>query len=220
MIHDSLRNTENQDSPSTAIPTVPWSTAAIRLLQGVVYSDDNSVTWDSLLRYTTPLTDYFAKIGLQLVVDESDGLAYLRQLDDDELMFNGEPIPKLYRRSPMGYETSLLCVLLRDLYRRFEEDELENEKCVITHDELLELWKPFFAKTSDDVRLHRSLLSSLRKLEEIRFVRPHPSDTVSWEIRRIIKARLPISELESLRSRIVAAATQGSTYVDHTTPAP
>jgi hypothetical protein len=64
------------------------------------------------------------------------------------------------------------------------------------------------------------MLSSLRKLEEMRFVRPHPSDTVSWEIRRIIKARLPISELESLRSRIVAAATQGSTNVDHTTPAP
>lgn len=220
MIHDSSREADNHDSPATAIPTVPWSTAAIRLLQGVVYSDDNAVTWDSLLRHTTPLTDYFAKIGLQLIVDESDGLAYLRQLDDDELMFNGEPIPKLYRRSPMGYETSLLCILLRDLYRRFEEDELENEKCVTTQDELFELWKPFFAKTSDDVRLHRSMLSSLRKLEEMRFVRPHPSDTVSWEIRRIIKARLPISELESLRSRIVAAATQGSTNVDHTTPAP
>ncbi len=62
-----------------------WSAAAVRLLQGVVYHDDNAQIWDSVLRSVSPLTDYFAKIGLLLIVDESDGMAYLKQLDDDEV---------------------------------------------------------------------------------------------------------------------------------------
>ncbi len=30
------------------------------------------------------MSDYFAKLGLLLVVDENDGMAYLRQLDEEE----------------------------------------------------------------------------------------------------------------------------------------
>ncbi len=33
---------------------VEWSAAAVRLLQGVVYHDDNAKTWDTLLRSVSP----------------------------------------------------------------------------------------------------------------------------------------------------------------------
>ncbi len=42
---------------------------------GVVYHDDNPRTWDVLVRSVSPLAEYFSKIGLLLVVDESEGMA-------------------------------------------------------------------------------------------------------------------------------------------------
>ena len=84
--------------------------AAVRLLQGVVYADDED-TWAILLDNESDLTDYFCQIGLALVIDRSEGLAYLRQFDDDERTGGYERIPRLFRRSPLGYEATLLCVI-------------------------------------------------------------------------------------------------------------
>ncbi len=149
--------------------SVEWSAAAVRLLQGVVYHDDNAKVWDTLLRSISPLTDYFAKIGLLLIVDEAEGMAYLRQLDEDEA--DNDAIPRLFRRTPLGYEASLLCVVLRDLFRQFEEEDVQNERCVISQSDLLAMWKAFFNKQPDEVKLHRTLQASLRKLEELKFVK-------------------------------------------------
>jgi len=185
--------------------SVEWSAAAVRLLQGVVYHDDNARTWDTLLRSISPLTEYFAKIGLLLIVDESEGMAYLRQLGDDEILGENESVPRLFRRTPLGYEASLLCVVLRDLLRQFEEEDVQNERCVINQDELLAMWKAFFSKQGDEVKLNRSLQSALRKLEELKFVRQFEDEPPSWEIRRILKARLPLADLERLKTSLTTA---------------
>ena len=60
----------------TMPPPVPWAPAAVRLLQGIVYHDDAGDRWERILSGVTPLTDYFARIGLQLIVNEEDGMAY------------------------------------------------------------------------------------------------------------------------------------------------
>ena len=49
------------------------------------------------------------------------------------------------------------------------------------------------------------MLASLNKLEELTFVRKFSDQPASWEIRRILKARLPATELEHLRAQLVAA---------------
>jgi hypothetical protein len=141
-----------------------------------------------------------------LVVDESEGMAYLRQWDDDEISAESESVPRLFRRTPLGYEASLLCVVLRDLLRQYEEEDVQNERCVIRQEELLAMWKAFFSKQSDEVKLNRSLQASLRKLEELKFVRLFEDEPPSWEIRRILKARLPLEDLERLRSILTTAA--------------
>ena len=58
--------------------------AAIRLLQGGVYEDDDKDTWSILLTDESDLADYFCQIGLALVIDREEGLAYLKQFDEDE----------------------------------------------------------------------------------------------------------------------------------------
>ena len=42
-------------------------------------------------------------------------------------------------------------------------------------------------------------------MEELKFVRQFEKDPPSWEIRRIIKARLPLADLERLRMSLMAA---------------
>jgi hypothetical protein len=181
--------------------------AAVKLLQGVVYSDDEEA-WSILLNSESDLTDYFCQIGLALVIDRAEGLAYLKQFDEDERAAGYERLPRLFRKTPLGYEATLLCVLLRDEYRRFEEEDLDNERCVVETEGVFDLWKSFFPAEADEVALRKRLISSLNQLDKLKFVQRLPSDAESWEVRKLLKARITLDELQSLRDRLAATYPQ------------
>ncbi len=176
----------------------------MRLLQGAVYSDD--AAWDLIMRFQSPLKDYFSRIGLLLVVDEPEGLAYIRQLNEDEATDEYADLPRLFRRTRLGYDTTLLCVLLREHLRRFEEEDLDSQKCIVDQSELLESWKSFFPGREDELRLQKTLDTAFRKLEALKFVSRFGDPSGCWEIKRILKARLPVSELEKLRDQLQESA--------------
>lgn len=178
--------------------------AAVRLLQGVVYQEDEE-TWSILLANESDLADYFCLIGLALVIDRAEGMAYLKQFEEDERTGGYERLPRLFRKSPLGYEATLACVLLRDEYRRFEEEDLDNERCVVEFEGLYELWKSFFPGDADDMGLRRRLTTALNQLDKLKFVRKLSAPSDSWEVRKLLKARLPLEELESLRDRLAAS---------------
>lgn len=181
-----------------------WSEVAVRLLQGVIYVEDGR-PWDILLRNISPLEEYFARIGLQLIIDEGEGFGFLRQLQAEDLPAEYESLPRLFRRSRLSYDATLLTVLLREELRRFEEEDVHNQRCVISGDELFDQWKSFFPKDSDEVKLRRSLATAIRTLEGLKFVRRFGKDTDDWEVRRILKARLIAADLEALRDQFVDA---------------
>jgi hypothetical protein len=178
--------------------------AAVRLLQGVLYADEETA-WEILLSNESELTDYFLKVGLVVVIDRGEGLAYLRQLGDEERMAGYERLPRLFRRTSLGYEPTLLCVLLRDEYRRFEDEDLDNARCVVDLDTLLDAWKSFFPPEADEIQLRKRLHASLKRLEDLKFVVKFDSENEEWEVRKILKARLPLEDLENLRDRLLAA---------------
>lgn len=186
-----------------------WSIAAVRLLQGVVYSDD-AKAWDIVLRSRSTLETYFARLALMLVVDEPEGYAYLRQWNESEYPAGYDEVPRLVRRNSLGYSQTIMCVLLRDELRRFEEDDLHNERCVVDTAVLLDQWKVFFPTARDEVRQQKEFAGVLRKIEDLGFIRRFSDDPESWEIRRILKARLPVTELEALKERLAAAVAAGS----------
>jgi hypothetical protein len=178
--------------------------AAVRLLQGVLYNEDESV-WDILLANESELSDYFARVGLVLVIDRAEGVAFLRQLGEDERTGGYERLPRLFRRTHLGYDATLLCVLLRDEYRRFEDEDLDNERCVVEVSVLCDAWKAFFPSEQDEIQLQKRLNRALNKLDELKFVKKFQSEPEAWEVRKLLKARLPIEELENLRDRLQAA---------------
>ncbi len=188
-------------------PFREWSIPAVRLLQGVVYNDDTAA-WNALLDNQTPLAEYFARIGLVLVVDEADGMAFIRQMADDERDTDYQRIPKLLRRTPLGYDQTLLCVLLRDEYRRFEDDDLDNQLCVVEMQALLDAWKTFFPPQEDEVKLLKRLAASMNKLADMKFVRKFQDEPEAWEVRRFLKARVSIDQLEGLKQQLELAVQQ------------
>lgn len=177
---------------------------AIRLLQGVLYDDDES-SWEILLANESDLTAYFARIGLNLVIDRGEGLAYLRQFGDDQRTGGYERLPRLFRKTPLGYPATLLCVLLRDEYRRFEDEDLDNERCVVEVAALMDAWKSFFPAVSDEVQLRKKMLSVLNSLEKLKFVRKVGASDEAWQVRKLLKARLPLDVLEDLRDKLMKA---------------
>lgn len=193
------------DSDQQALPEFrELSIAAVRLLQGVLYEEDEAA-WNVLLSNESELAGYFVRIGLVLVVDRGEGLAYLRQLGDDQRTGGYERLPRLFRRTPLGYDATLLCILLRDEYRRFEDEDLDNDRCVLEVDVMLDAWKSFFPADSDELQLRKRLTATLRRLEELKFVKLFHPEPEAWEVRKLLKARLPIDDLENLRTRLLAA---------------
>jgi hypothetical protein len=179
-----------------------WSEVAVRLFQGVVYLEDGR-SWDVLLRNVTPLEDYVGRVGLQLVVDEGEGFAFLRQQQAEDLPDGCENLPKLFRRTRLSYDATLLTILLREELRRFEEEEVHDQRCVISGDEAFEQWKAFFPRDQDEVKLRKALNTAIRTLEGLKFVRRFGKAPDDWEIRRILKARLIAADLEAVRDQFV-----------------
>ena len=62
----------------------------------------------------------------------------------------------------------------------------------------------FFPADEDEVRLRRKLGTTLKRLDELKFVRRFQEKPEAWEVCRLLKARLPLSELENLRQQLLA----------------
>jgi len=60
------------------------SVVVTSLLKGVVYRESGEALWRDLLAREAQVRDAVAMLGLQVVVDEGDGYAYLRSQPEHE----------------------------------------------------------------------------------------------------------------------------------------
>lgn len=164
----------------------PYSHILIALLKGVVYSHNEKV-WDELLRpeNESGVKKYFSDINLHLIIDKSEGFAYLQQKqtedsDDDE-------IPRLIERRQLSFHVSLLCLLLR---KHLIENDRDNEstKAILTKDEVINLVKPFYKETSNEAIQQRQMEAALKRAIDEGFLRKMKTEDEQYEINRIIKA--------------------------------
>lgn len=176
------------------------SVPAIRLLQGAVYADD-SKTWDLLMTNRSRLETYFGRVGLIMVVDEPEGFAYLRQIEEEELPDGYDNMPKLIRRSRLGYDVTLFSVMLRDELRRFEEQNVDSERCVVDTAELQTRMMELLPDTEDEVRVRRKFDQLMVRAQELGFLRKLNTQPVAYEIRPIIKARITAERLDELKQQ-------------------
>jgi hypothetical protein len=176
----------------------PSAAVKVRLLQDAVYSEDMEL-WTTLLRYRLNIENYFQEIGLQLVVHEEDGFAYLKQADQED----GTVIPRLFRRDKLTRGVAILGVLLRERLLQFDEKVHDESRLALKKEDIVQLAAPFFPETNDEIRADKRIETAINKAEEMGLLRKLPGVTGDehYEVRRIIKARFPVETLKALREQ-------------------
>ncbi len=174
------------------------ASAIIRLMQGVVYRESDEDSWGTLERSGAGVRDHFATIGVDVVVDDSEGYAYLRSRPESE---GDEPLPRLVRRRALTYNVSLLLVLLRKRLLEFEITGGEG-RLVLSTDQIVEMLRLFHADSTNEARLVDQAESTIKKAVELGFLRQLRGQTDQWEVRRIIKAYIDAQTLSDFAGKL------------------
>jgi hypothetical protein len=173
-------------------------TAIIRLMQGVVYRDSDEDTWLTLERLGAGVRDHFAAIGVDVVVDDAEGYAYLRSRPSED---GDEALPRLVRRRALTYNVSLLLVLLRKRLVEFETTGGEG-RLVLTTDQIVELLRLFQAESTNDARVVDQAETTIKKAAELGFLRQLRGQRDLWEVRRILKAYVDAQTLSDFAAKL------------------
>lgn len=181
--------------------TFPSAGVKIRLLQDAVYAEDEDL-WAILLRYRTHVENYFQELGLELVIHEEDGFAYLKQAQLDEHV----GMPRLFRRDKLTKGVAIIGVVLREQLLQFDEKIHDESRLILRMEDIVQLAAPFFPETNDEIRADKRIEGAIHKAEEIGLLRKLPvgEGEERFEVRRIIKARFPAETLKELREQLEA----------------
>jgi hypothetical protein len=174
----------------------------VSLLQGVLYRDADAALWQPLLDMQARVRDYCATIGLELIFDEAEGYAYLRQRPAAE----GEPeLPRLIQRRPLSYPVSLILVLLRKKLAEFDATGGET-RLVVSRDQVADQVRLFLPDTANEARLLDRIDTHLNKVVELGFLRRLRGQEDQFEVRRILKAFVDAQWLAEFEQRLAGYA--------------
>jgi hypothetical protein len=178
------------------------SPVKVSLLHGALYSDD-PVLWKALLDHQAAISDYFHEIGLALVVDPQEGYAYLEQMDVEQ----DDGMPRLFRRRYLGFEFTMLLVILREELLRFDATPRAAASIpTVEEDWLVEQMGSFIVEMNNQVKRRGVVdqaialavrLGVLRRVQTV-------GDSRTYQIMRIVKAKLPEEKITEVRARLRA----------------
>jgi len=176
------------------------STLIISLLKGVVYRDGDERLWQALGELQIRVREYVAVLGLELVLDEAEGCAYLRQGAAGE----GEAaLPRLVPRRQLSYPVSLLLVLLRKKLVELDAGGSDT-RLVLKRDEIVDLMRVFLQDVTNEARALDRVEAHINKVVELGFLRRLRGREDEYEVRRILKAFVDAQWLGDVSERLAA----------------
>lgn len=176
------------------------SVLIINLLKGIIYRDSSPELWQSLSSLHGGLTEHAAILGLECIIDEAEGYAYFRQKNstDDE-----NSIPRLVPRRQLGYNTSLICILLRK--KLIEADAGgEMKRVILNKEQIIDMARLYMPDTSNEAKMADRIESALKKIADMGFVRALDSNNETYEVKRIIRAFVDADWITSLDEKLKA----------------
>ena len=187
--------------------TLELSTLVVTLLKGVIYRDGDERLWSALLDLQARVRDYVAVLGLELILDEAEGYAFLKsrpETDDDT-----PRLPRLVARRPLSFPVSLLLALLR---KKLAESDAGggDTRLVLTRDDIVELVRVFLPDSSNEARLIDQIETHIKKIVDLGFLRPLKAagNPASFEVRRILKAFIDAQWLADFDARLAGYQAQ------------
>jgi len=193
---------------SESSPAAPDLTSVVvPLLKSVLYRADDPPLWAALVELQARLRDYVAVLNLDLILDESEGYAFLkaRPEPDDE---SAPKPPRLVARRPLSFQLSLLLALLRKKLVELDASGGDT-RLVLSLDAVVELVRVFSPANPNEARLMDQVQAQLNKLVELGFVRKLKSasgrnTTPDYEVQRILKAFVDAQWLADFDARLAA----------------
>ena len=179
-------------------PLQPYAPVIIKLLQGAIYSDDPH--WERLQSYLTPIKEYFGKIGLHVQNYDTEGFAYLEQLDP-EPEERTEPLPRLTVRRQLSFKVTIFCVLLRDQLRQFDASDATG-RLVLSIEQIRELLQPYLLEENNEDRFRREVEGLVKQTIEFGFLKRLSGQDENYEVRPILKAKIDADTLELLKQKL------------------
>ena len=183
------------------------ASAIIQLMRGVVYRESDESTWTTLDRNPAGVRDHFAAIGIDLIIDDAEGYAYLQTHPEAD---GEEPLPRLVNRRTLTYNLSLLLVLLRKRLVEFETAGGEG-KLVLGRDQIVEMLRLFVTESTNEARVIDQVDTTIRRAADLGFLRQLRGRTDQWEVRRVLKAYVDAQTLSDFAGKLAeyAGATSG-----------
>lgn len=161
------------------------SAPVVQLMKGAVYRDTHNKAWEQLLQLQPQVRDYVEVLGLQVVIDEAEGYAFLRQRPADE--DDSSQIPMLVPRRSLSFHVSLLLALLRKKLAEFDAQGGDT-RLMLTRAQIAEMLRVFVPATSNETRLLDQIDAHINKAVDLGFLRVTKSTEPVYEVRRILKA--------------------------------
>ena len=178
------------------------SVVVVTLLRGVLYQEEKVEVWSGLLNLQAAVRDYVAVLGLELILDEAEGYAFLRSSPEEEEKTKN-PIPRLVRRQPLSFPVSLLLALLRKKLAEFDATGGET-RLILSRNDIAELIRVFLPAGSNEAKVIDQLDTHLNKVVKLGFLRLLRGQKQMFEVRRILKAFVDAQWLTEFDQRLMA----------------
>ncbi len=175
------------------------SAVVVPLFKGVLYMEENPAQWNALLDLQFRVRDYVAVLGLDLILDEAEGYAFLRSTPD-EAPDSPKP-PRLVARRQLSFPVSLLLALLRKKLAEFDARGGDT-RLILSSDEVVELIRVFLPEGTNETRLIDQVGTHLNKIADLGFVRRLRGQADMFEVRRILKAFVDAQWLAEFDQRL------------------
>ena len=176
----------SEQAPISSLYPAEISAVLVTLFKGVLYQGKRDL-WRHLLDYRSTVSAYVSVLGLEVVIDEAEGYAYLRQGQHPEDTDEKQTIPRLMVRRALPYVVSLLLMLLR---KRLLEADASGDalRVAISRKEIIEMMRVFLQDNANEVKLGKAIDVCIRRLESYGFLRKLQGQQEQYEICRIIRA--------------------------------
>ena len=189
-----------------------WAVVCIKLSQGsIIKRSEHDKLWNLLLRDRLHIDNYFSTIGVTLLVEESDGYAFLRQKNEN-IDEDFEQLPKLIRRRSLSVEESFLCVILREALDLFESSDDFSDIFTMEESEIMERLRNYSPEYTDELKFKSKIRQYLNKLEELGYVENLSKKDVDesqdeteyvYKVNKIIRAIVSPEFLVEFRNKLV-----------------
>jgi len=178
--------------------TANLSPVLIALMKGITSRDDDAAVWQALMELQARVREYVAVLGLELILDEAEGYAYLRQRAAAE----GEPeLARLVARRQLGYPVSLMLALLRKKLAEFDAGSGDT-RLILSSEQITDMARLFLAETGNEAKLVDRIETDIKKIVEMGFLRKLRASEDRFEVRRILKSFVDAQWLGEFERRL------------------